>query len=30
VVKSTEVTRMPGRMNCRYSLVDPAIAPPNR
>jgi hypothetical protein len=30
VVNSTDVTRIPGRMNCRYSPVEPAIAPPNR
>jgi hypothetical protein len=29
VVNSTDITRIPGRMNWRYSSVEPAMAPPN-
>ena len=30
VMNATVCTRMPGSRNCRYSLVEPARAPPNR
>ena len=30
VMNTTACTRTPGRKNCRYSVVDPASAPPNR
>ena len=29
VVNRTDITTSPGRMNWRYSRVEPAIAPPN-
>ncbi len=30
VIITTLVTMMPGRRNCRYSVVEPASAPPKR